>query len=577
MKTRNEFLRYSGYVAAAMAAITLYLTWKSIFLSYSPLPFWDQWEWIGNDQLFGHMFDFHNEHRLAVPNLFFAIDNFIFGGNQAFSIFSIQVIQIAHLALLLLIIRSAGVGTTSMIYIAGIGAALLFSPAQIENFYWGFQVQIVLVYFLASLCFWLTTQQPDKWKWDIAAAAAGSAAVFSFAIGLMVLPIAVVIAFSTGQSRRRLVVLIISCLVSIFLFFQGYESPVGHSNPVDGLGHLIEVIYYALVYLGGPIGLAISRSFIVEIFNFLADPIQAAKFVGAAGILFSGALGYFTIVKSRSASRYTLLAIIALVLASSLMTALGRWEFGAQQALASRYASPVLIFWTSLMLLGWGLLGDVSSEVLRNRFRGGLVAGGFAVSLLLLIDVSSFMNLARHHRDQVRGAESSILTQVYDETRLTRVYPSAAKVAEQSELLAARGMSIFGRTESEWLGSPLRQIADRSSDTACIGSFDVLTRLEVPLVNGAYSWRAIGWAWDNDGRRTARQIVLTDETQTIIGLGFAGEVRVDVAAAFPSINDDRTGWMAHGRSTVGGSVNAFAILKNGSACELEHAGSVEIE
>ena len=146
-------------VATATVSSTLYV----IFHEYLPLPHGDEWDmiaqwnarWHNADSGWWHLFDQHNEHRIALPRLVFFADLGWFRATWIFTLGCLILIQLFH-ALLLhrLISASLPCQAPANLIVAGIVLILMFSVLQIRNLVWGFQVQFVGVFLLASLAFY---------------------------------------------------------------------------------------------------------------------------------------------------------------------------------------------------------------------------------------------------------------------------------------------------------------------------------------------------------------------------------------------------------------------------------------
>jgi hypothetical protein len=565
--------------AISLALVSLLLSLKGASIGYSPLPFWDQWDFVGNAKIWSGLFDQHNEHRMPLPRVVFMLDNALFGGRNAFLLVVIMMTQLALWAGLVWIAKQAGLSRWNLAVAGGLVGALLVSPYQIENFYWGFQVQFVLVYFFGVMCIWRAVMAPQTLVGHSVVIALGLASAATLSAGLVALPAAALAAYFAGQSRIRVGLVAGVGVAVIALYFYGYHSPGGHSNPLDGLRHPVDVLYYGLVYLGGPMGTALSRSVVSELVPALADPVQVAKFVGAAGVVCGAALLALTYHRRPRKVVYVFAGVVVLLGLTALMTALGRWEFGAQQALASRYATPVLLFWSALLLLA--LTCQSEDEVVRQNegeatrqtlYQSGLATGlGMAFAVLLTTEAGQGLDLARAQHDRTRLAETAVMTGVPDYERLAAVYPIPQSVLVHAEEMRRLGLGVFRRPQMAWLGQSIDALAPVLADDQCQGSFDTQDTLAERRGSAAgdapeFAVRAKGWAWIDGG--PARWLVLTDSQGIVVGLGRSVDPRPDVVAAVPGVDQLETGWVAHGWVAGGQQIRAYAVDRRGAPCRL---------
>lgn len=537
-----------------LAIVMVALTWRATIAGYGPLPFWDQWERVTPLQHLSRLFEAHNEHRIVLPTFFFVLDGLLFGGRNVFSLFVIQLIQAFHAILLIWLLRKGGVQGPHLTIGGALIVALLFSGAQIENFYWGFQVQFVAVFFLATLCLCVSVFAPSRIRYDILAAVLALGAAFSLSAGLLAAPAAALAAFLSGRGWRRVGVLAAAALFSAFIYFSGYEPNPGHSDPGSSLAHPVEVFYYALVYIGAPFGDAIAKGPLAEAWPTLADPVIASKYVGALGIGAFGFLAPVTVFKLKSRSGLVLAGICGVIVFAAVLTGLGRWQLGAQQAMASRYATPVLIFWSGLYSLV-----AVSALPFEFRFRKAVLLGwgaaGIAAVIVLAGNWRSWTDLAEAQGARLHQAESAVLVGVNDAQILTTIYPASERVLAQAYVLASARLSIFDREEFGWLGRSLSDL-DVEWFEACVGSIDLKA-----AINGDQAQiRAEGWAWNWEARAAVGRVLLADEAGTIVGVGYGGRARPDVMDALDGVTALETGWLAHARS-MNGVITVYAAPK----------------
>lgn len=551
-------LRFAGVLLAALAALTLILTWRAVLSAYSPLPFWDQWEEVVTNQYLAHLFSAHNEHRIAIPRLFFAIDSSVFGGRNLFLLAAIQLIQALHAAALIWVARRAGVRGPALALIGALVVALLFSGAQIENFYWGFQVQFVLVYLLATITFILALLgKATLWR-DAGAVAFGIAAALCLSAGLLVLPACAVFLVLMRAPVRRIVIYAATGILIWVAYFQGGILSSAGSEPGATFSAPLNILYYAFVFLGGPLRHLASSGPVTALLPVLETEVRAAALTGLAGLSLALLAGLIVLVRHGPRARFVLLAICGLVVVVAVMTGAGRWELGAEQALSSRYATPVFLFWASLGALYWSLSRQLPRAIWRTTAQSVLTLTFFIVVILALTHRGGWTDLARAQGDRLERAESAVLTGVRDDEILAGIYPSPQKVMEQAAVLREAGNSVFASGRDEWIGQTLDSIADRVDPSQCLGVID--ERRTVGAGQEGEGVRATGWVFATQPQRPVNEILLVSGSGEVRGYGQRLIDRPDVMAAEPVVTDIRSGWLGHTRSAEGETIVAYAIL-----------------
>ena len=551
-------LRFAGVLLAALAGLTLILTWRAVLAGYSPLPFWDQWEEVVASQYFSHLFEAHNEHRIVIPRVFFAIDSSLFAGRNLFLLAAIQLIQALHAAVLIWVARRAGVRGPALALIGALVVALLFAGAQIENFYWGFQVQFVLVYLLATLTFVLAfLGKATLWR-DAGAVACGTAAALCLSAGLLVLPAAAVFLVLMRAPVRRIVIYAAAGILIWVAYFQGGILNSAGSEPGSTLSAPLNILYYAFVFLGGPLRHLASSGPVTALLPVLETPVRAAALTGLAGLSLALLAGMFVLVRRGPRARFVLLAVCALVAAVAVLTGAGRWELGADQALSSRYATPVLLFWASLGALYWSLSRQLPRAIWRTVAQCVLTATFFLVVILALTHRGGWTDLARAQGDRLERAESAVLTGVRDDEILAGIYPSPQKVMDQVALLREAENSVFAGGRDDWMGQALDSIADRVDPSQCLGVID--ERRTVGAGQEGAGVRAIGWVFATEPQRPVDEVLLVSDSGQVRGYGQRLIDRPDVMAAEPVVTDLRSGWLGHARMVEGETLVAYAIL-----------------
>jgi hypothetical protein len=248
--------------------------------------------------------------------------------------------------------------------------------------------------------------------------------------------------------------------------------------------------------------------------------------------------------------------IAAFGVSVTFLTALGRLKFGAEQALSIRYASPMLLFWLSLAILG-------IVEVQHHRPNLRPIATGMTVLFLvgLVWAQSAFVRAGLASVSPRREARTALLANVDDPASLRVIYPNPDRPKALAAELRAQHLSVFADEWSTWLGTPLVDHIQLGDPTQCRGGIDQITRLPV---SGRAQWRASGWAWDNARREPPDRIVVVDDAGGVVGYALGGYP--------PKLGSDvpkHSGWRGYFTAENIASVRAYALVDSErTACPL---------
>jgi len=523
MQRINSALSYLILLGGALTvALALYI----VITTYSSLPYWDGWTQIevaanGRSPLSpAWLWEQHNEHRLVIPKLFLAVDLLFFRARQAFLLTSIFVIQLMHLMLLSWSMRALG-GWKGTLWRAGTGVAAfcLFCPTQSENLTWGFQVCFVLPPFFATLSFVALLLYGRETRQGEAARAprflllsilAAFGAAYSLAAGSLVWPLLVAEAAFLRLGRRILCMLSAAGAISIGLYAWHYAKPEGHGSPLAALSDPLGMLEYceayfmsAWPYYGTPGHLLL---WIVVAVFFLALLAAALPSIGRFRP-FAAQLGL----------------TVMYCVATSLITAMGRLNFGVTQATVSRYQTVALLGWSCLGLL---MLGGLSLAGERMRFL-------FPVAQLSVLAVFAIgasraeyqVLITRGHAFAQRAASAALVTGMADLETLGQVYPEKEMFAKTVPYMRTNRLSAFSDRLASMMGKPLNSTFRPADPSECSGALEKVFPVSETYGDGlGPGLRVVGWAKDNKRNRIPSAIVVTLDDK-IVGLGAAGRWR----------------------------------------------------
>jgi hypothetical protein len=213
--------RFCSYAVAGvvilLCALSTAYSLRLVFRSYHAVLFWDQW---GTVELFDRLLggsatlsDFiadHNEHRLLVPRLIFALDLWLTDARNGVNFAAILICQAIHVALFHHMISQRVDARAVRWALTAFVTLLLFCIVQKENFTWGFQIQSVGVFLLFTLAAWTLATAQARSAEDaprrglaIAGLLCGLAAAFTMANGVVAL-FAIAVVFAAARLLNRL-------------------------------------------------------------------------------------------------------------------------------------------------------------------------------------------------------------------------------------------------------------------------------------------------------------------------------------------------------------------------------------
>ena len=243
------------------------LTTATIVLqTYSPAYFGDQWQII-HTLLLTHdrptlasLWALHNEHRIVTGRILCFVDLFFLKGRNVSLFAEIFVFQLLHLFVLAFLIRKFGSLSRNAYWsLVAFVTYCLFSPLQIENFIWAFQVVFILANLFASLCFasalWCAGQSRQENVRPRTVALVLSL-LFAFlaecseAHGLLAWPVLILLSFTLNFRLRDRWITGICAVGASLLYGMGFAA----QSPPGSLGNALStpftLLKFVLTYLG---------------------------------------------------------------------------------------------------------------------------------------------------------------------------------------------------------------------------------------------------------------------------------------------------------------------------------------
>lgn len=418
------------------------------------LPYFDQWEliprfakWQGGEFPWWEIWNFHNEHRLFVPEL-------IMLGLGRLTDWDIRwelALNLVLAALTFALLHGAfrrrlgiGIGGPDLL-ILPLVSLLIFSPSQWGNWSWGWQIQIFLcILLVVASTLALTSSRPagEAGKAPspglfLLALAGATVAPFCFANGLLFLPLGLLLTWRhPGRAYWRPLAWVSASAIVIWLYqIQLLRPRLVDPNLPGFLERTGIQVDYLLHYLAGPI--------------FTADPL-GTRLVAYLLVPMSLGLAVFWIYRLRGRPDALLpwATFWAFGLASAAMTAYGRYTFGIAQATSSRYFTIANLYW--LGFLGLAILvlrrgeGQAGEAPRFPRWWPALV-----VAMAALIFVQGLRGAYQFRRDSatrvwLRASLRGEIAPTQDPMPLVP-YPDKEAVRQRLETMKRLEISLFRR------------------------------------------------------------------------------------------------------------------------------------
>lgn len=550
--------------ALVMISSTLY----GVYRSYSPILFMDHW-WVVKDYaavVAGNLsldilFQQHNEHRILFPRLLMFADFKFTQGSNLLNLTAIFIMQGLH-ALLLGLLISTLLSFTGWRRWAVLGCVfgIMFSALQMVNLNQGFQSSFIGVFFFATSALWIVSAASEQSRkgfgvtsiaWLILGLMIGVICTFTLANGILVWPLLILAAWTRRAPYVVLGILLAVGITLGILYFQDYYSPPQHTDPLVAFKKPGALFTYVAYYLSIP---------------FQASSRDIALGLGKLGfvaVFLLGCRAVFLPHALKSTAESVLLTTSLFIVLTASVTALGRLDFGLEQALSPRYATPSLIFWVAF----FGLALFYSFRV-SERFRKASVGTTLGLIIILSWAIAVQQNnaidswrAAKLHLDR---AVTALLVGVKDSKAIQAVFPHPPVVEAHVKTLRALNLAPFHSQLARLPGSALQKYFKIADQDACLGWFDAMSPIP-----GAQGVQVKGWAWDYTAATNAHLIVIVDNNNIIQGLAFTGWSRPDVPAKVSLVHHAEVGWEGHAH--LGSQpLYAFAILADGiTACRLQ--------
>jgi len=512
--------------------------------NYSGVPFWD--EWNGrikfvldfNQSTFGSIFSLHNEHRIVLYRII-SLMVFYLGSDQIWIFICINllilslVVQILVKFISLAVTLKGNFDKYTLITVVSTLTIVEFSWMQEQNITWAFQSQFLLGIYLPLLSFyfivkhWLTNRN----IWFYLALALGIFSAAAFASGVLALPIIAVFSIFLRRNIREIITLTVTSLIILFLYFNNFSTPGQHVNPIETFfKNPLSFIKYLGVYLLAPTIkiLGESNPFLISIIGVLI-----------VALIFGMYYQMFHEKKQLTGLNIFLLPVTYL-LGMAVLTSLGRANFGAREALASRYTSVTLVLYVFIIIFA------LSKLSLRIVFapKYQLLFFVIFISLLLPTQIQSIKQ-----NDQVfehRLSALSLNLGLQDDDQVRKIFSSPDFLYGIAPRYIVTNSGIFGTKFF---------LESRTGGKIQPEAFSLL-KCEVRVdkiypQSGDGSLKVFGWAYVSKMKQGLGDFLVIDADRTIVGAGLSGVSRPDVDS-YLGLNNSEAGFAFYATKPIDG-------------------------
>ncbi|MFH1618049.1 MAG: hypothetical protein ABIB65_05715 [Candidatus Margulisiibacteriota bacterium] len=370
---------------------------------YFDIPFYDQWDFVPLlEKLYQgklgwwHLWQQHNEHRLFLPKIVMLALARLSGWNISWELaFNIMLGGAIYSCLLYMFFRTQKrLGLPAVAWPVPALSLMAFSMNQMENWMWGWQMQILMcVLFAVAGIILLTGEKLDSGRFSLALVA-GVAASFSFASGLGywlagLVPLA---ARQEAGRKNRLIVWCTLTFLVVFFYFLGYQRPLYSPSMWTFVHKPLMFANYALSFVGG--------------YLFFYPWSLVAGVLGLLVFCFFCLLLAGSVREKRGlVLPYISLAVFSFV--SALITGVGRVGLGIQQSGMSRYKSFSMLFWAGLIIICYLLIQCRTKLNRGTRFAAGLAA--VMILFFLVFNSLRWTDYARLRRERLEMTKQALL------------------------------------------------------------------------------------------------------------------------------------------------------------------------
>jgi hypothetical protein len=316
------------------------------------VPYWDQWEFVpliqhvhaGHFYFFTDFWHQHNEHRLLFPRIVMIVSATITHWNIRVESGISFTIALGSFVLLLKSLRHTQIQVKHAmpLLLPLLLGVIWFSPVQVENWFWGWQIQWFLSVSGIMLVIFALARINGKvltYKNLLLILGGGILAQYSLGNGVIIWPLAIAALLYARVPLKKVLMVAATGITTTCLYYYHYVN-LDPSPDAPKLLILKEPILF-LKYMATYVGRSLT---FLEIVTAILGVILLLVFAGVT---------LYLLLKRRTLFRAVLpWAVLGLYAAgSAAITAISRMGLGLGQAYSSRYTTVSLLLLVSTIII----------------------------------------------------------------------------------------------------------------------------------------------------------------------------------------------------------------------------------
>lgn len=486
--------------------------------NYSVVPYADAWQ--GYLGFYNHLptagwlsfWAQHNEHRIVVARLLFWLDLYFLQGKTPALVVLNYLFSLAVGLVFLKLADRLGLGFAKR----SVFAFLLvpcFSLAQMQNLYLPFQGQFVLSYLFPLLSFYalgVFAADSGRQGWFWLACAWAIVSVGTMANGLLAWPVLVLLGMFLRIGWWRIGVIALLSALMFGLYLHGYQTGSTQVSVFAAfMADPLAFFRFFFLYMGSPF------------YYLFWGNIHLASAMGG-GLVGLSIVFLLRTVRCKENLRFewVMLAFLAFVGVGALISTVGRVSFGYEQAVASRYCTPVIWAWVALVMLA--ISPYIGFRISRKGMARGvlvLVAAFFPYQVsVLLKGEPEQLHFA------MRAAALAMKLQILDTDVLGAVSPSPGRdllaLAREADALSTFTQRELQRARS-YLGHKVNLDGVMPECRAVVNVF--------AAVSSDPSYRRLeGWIFNEVENTVPFDVIAVDGNDQVVGYAVVGKSRPDI-------------------------------------------------
>ena len=310
-----------------------------------------------------------NEHFVLIPAIIYALNIVVTkGSNIGLCLATFFIASVQGILLIALISNTLKKYTPIFLLLILLISVFNFTPAAAHNWmrgYSGVHWVIANLFVIASIFCVKKLLDSQQNKFAIASIIFGILGCISYSTALGIWPILCAVAILYKLPKKITISYLFFSILVIGIYFLTYTTPSHH--PSLSKLNFIHIVAYIPVYLGA----------------IFTHNIPVASAIGWVGLILAGIFLIYWLFSSYPQDWLPWLSIIIYTFGTALMAAVSRSGFGAEQAIASRYATLPSLFWLSLIILIFFWLKKQQLTLRKKRY--------FAMPLLMVLTVLTIL------------------------------------------------------------------------------------------------------------------------------------------------------------------------------------------